>query len=246
MNNPCIRLFLRACFFICLACPAKRVLAQCTVAGPRSGSTFTDDNIIGSFAFSSPGNAAASDNNRATASAIISVLTGNTHYLEASGFGFSIPASASICGITVEVEKSATNIGILAWVTDHSIRMMKNGTNTGNDYNSSSTWASSDAYYSYGGPTDLWGTTWSASDINSSNFGVAFSSSITGIIGLLPTARIDHIRITINYFDIPLALTSLKFSASALPCHSAKLEWSVADNDKAALFKVERSTDQAN
>jgi hypothetical protein len=224
----------------------NKIQAQCTVSGPRSGTIFSDDNSTGSFAFSSPGNAVASDNNRAIASATISILTGNTHYLKATGFGFSIPASASICGIQVEVEKNAANVSILAWIIDNSVRLLKNGTPAGSDYAKAGAWPTSESYYTYGSTSDYWGlgaAGWTPANINAANFGVIFSSSITGIFGLLPSSRINHIQITVSYLDGVLPLSLTNFSALALDNHSAKIDWTTTNNNEETLFSVQRSSD---
>ncbi len=47
---------------------------------------------------------------------------------------------------------------------------------------------------------------------------------------------------TVNYFDIPLAVTQLNFSAAAQTGHSARLKWTTTANDEEALFSVQRST----
>lgn len=100
--------------FICTVFSSHFSTAQYSTQGPLNGSIFSDDNSIGDFSFSSPGNAVSSDNSRASASALLTLLNGNTHYLKITGFGFSIPALASVTGIKVEVEKSAIGINIFA------------------------------------------------------------------------------------------------------------------------------------
>lgn len=217
------------------------VVAQMST-GPLSGSVFTDDNVIGVYTFGSSGNADASDNNRASASAILSVLSGDTHYLKASGFGFSIPAGCLIKGIFVEIEKSASNISLLATVADNSVRLIKGGAIAGTDHSLSGNWPSSESYYSYGGASDLWGTGWTVADINSPNFGVAFSGSIVGLVGLFPSVRIDHIRVTVHYDFIIVPLSIINFSAITTNNHSTDLTWTTAGNDEAALIRVQRSS----
>lgn len=227
--------------FVSIIIYSNNSVAQCSNSGARSGSVFTDNNAIGSFAFSSPGNAATSDNISTSASAIASLFVGNTHYLEAKGFGFAIPSSASICGIVVEVEKNATGINLLASVEDNSVRLIKGGTITGNNYATSTKWTSSSSYYSYGGGTDKWGTTWSVADINSANFGVAFSAQISGLVSLFPSANIDHIRITV-YFNIVLPVTISDFTATAKDDHTAHLQWKMLTSEENTTIDIERKT----
>jgi hypothetical protein len=242
MNATTARKYFILLFFTVLASLAtQKITAQCSSSGARSGTVFSSDGTVFSdYPYSSPVNASASDNVRALGSATLSLLTGNTDYLKATGFGFSIPVTASICGIVVEVEKSASGINIFATVSDNSVRLIKNGTITGSNYATGTTWTSTDAYEMYGGISNLWGTTWSPADINSANFGLAFSAGIHGLIALLPSARIDHVRITVHYFNMILPLTLLNFSALTQNDHSAKIQWTTANNDEVAAFGIQR------
>lgn len=117
-------------------------------------------------------------------------------YLMVTNFGFAIPSGATIQGITVDIE----HYGGHRKMRDNSVMLTKNGSSyVGSDYGKSSTWANGyDEDYSYGGTSDLWGESWSESDINSSNFGVGisvenFSSSRAGY------AYIDDITVTVEY-----------------------------------------------
>lgn len=218
------------------------LFAQYSTEGPLSGSTFSDDNSIGNFPFSIPGNAITSDNNRSTASALLVLLNGNTHYLKVTGFGFSIPALSTITGIKVEVEKSAWDISILATVKDNSIRLVKGGTPVGNNKADGSSWTESDNYNIYGDTTDDWGTSWTPDEINASDFGVVFSARIAGLISLIPTARVDHIRVTVFYITA-LPIHFISFNVDAKKKNEILLSWTTADNDERVLFTVQRSAD---
>ena len=228
--------------FICVLLSFHFSFAQYSTQGPLSGTTFTDDNSVGDFSFSSPGNAIASDNSRSSASALLTLLNGDTHYLKVTGFGFSIPSLASITGIKVEIEKSATGINIFATVKDNEVRLLKGGAPAGDNKAINSSWNGSDDYDSYGDTTDAWGTTWSSAEINASDFGVVFSAKIAGLLTLLPSARIDHIRVTVFYI-IPLPIHFLSFTADTKKENEVLLEWTTADNDEKAVFTVQRSSD---
>ena len=58
-------------------------------------------------------------------------------------------------------------------VIDYSVRLVKGGVISGTDKARApaSVWPGSDTYISYGGSSDVWGLSLSASDINSSDFG---------------------------------------------------------------------------
>jgi len=220
-------------------------LAQYSTQGPLSGSIFSDDNSVGDFPFSSPNNAVTSDNSRSSASALLTLLNGDTHYLKITGFGFSIPALATVTGIKVEVEKSAIGINIFATVKDNEIRLVKGNVPVGDNKALSASWNGSDDYESYGDTDETWGTTWSPTEINSSDFGVVFSARIAGLLTLLPSARIDHIRVTVFYIEA-LPIHFLDFKAETKNENKVLLEWTTADNDERVLFTVQRSIDATN
>jgi hypothetical protein len=214
---------------------------QCSNSGVKNGTSFTNDNSVGSIAFTSPSNAGLHDGNLADASATALIFAANTQYLKSTGFGFTIPGSTSICGIVVEVEKSATGINILANVKDNSIRLVKAGSPTGSDYAKLTKWTSTQTYYTYGGATDLWGTTWSKNEINAPNFGVAFSAEINGLISLFPSALIDNIRMTV-YFNIVLPLSITYFMVETGEDHNAGIEWTYEGDENNGQVNIQRKS----
>lgn len=172
-------------------------------AQTATNSPATATNTMCAFAYSSTvgyspaGNVTASDNVYATASHC-DCCDQNTQCLTVSDFGFAIPAGAVIDGIVLEVEKrrSAGGSGI---VEDNGLQIMKGGVLVGpNKSQYGIDWPSTDTYVSYGSSTDLWGTTWTAADINASNFGVSLAS-ISYVCGATITTGIDHVRMTIHY-----------------------------------------------
>lgn len=217
--------------------------AQCIAVGPNSPGTSASVSFAGSdFDFNNPANCLISDNNRATATPTIFLLSGQTEYLQATNFGFSIPTAATICGIEVNIERSATNLLLnFTSVTDNNVRIIKGGTRTGTNLaNTSDPWpADNDATTNYGNNNELWGTSWSPTDINSTNFGIAISAQITGIVGLLPSARINHISMTVYYLDPSvLSAQSIQFDVATGANHTAVLTWKPTGTDS---FAIERS-----
>lgn len=223
---------------------SPRIFSQCTSSGFKSGSVFLSDNSTGVYDFSTPSNAQTSDNSRTSAAALITLLSGNTYYLEAKGFNFTIPSYAAICGVTVEVEKRASGIIILGSVTDNVVRLIKNGVITGSNKAKSGSWSSSDSYSSYGGATDLWGTTLTPEDVNSPNFGIAFSATIGGLLGTLPSADIDHIRINMSYnFPVPLVLESFDLKQAG---NLIDLSWKTTEEETGGSIELQRSANNGN
>lgn len=164
--------------------------------GPQSPGTAGNNSGVGSIDWSSPNNAKVSDNAYATVSpSPFDVLS---HYLTVSNFGFTIPAGATINGITVEIERKASANGVNN-ITDNSVKIIKSSGSLGatNKADTVSLWPTSDAFATYGSAADVWGETWLSSDINNANFGVAIAVNMN--YSTTVTASIDFIRITVDY-----------------------------------------------
>jgi len=218
--------------------------AQCSASGPRNPGTAKDSTYPGSdFAFGSPNNTFTSNGVSSTAGSIASLISGQTDYLKVSNFGFTIPTSATICGIQVDVEKSAAALLGLGSIKDNHALILK-GNTAGNDNANGTNWPTSNTYVSYGSNTDLWGLSWTAADINSSNFGFLFSANIigffNGIITVLPIAQVDNIRITVSYSVVlPIQLT--QFNVTGNKYNSAVLQWKTGEQTEPVKYIVERS-----
>lgn len=116
--------------------------------------------------------------------------------LVCSGFGFSIPAGATINGITVEIDRRSI---IASSGVDNRVQLAKGTTFAdlvGSNKATATVWPSSSAVATYGSAADLWGTTWSDSDINSSTFAVMVSTK-ANIANA--DVGIDYVRVTVDY-----------------------------------------------
>ncbi|HLC83772.1 MAG TPA: hypothetical protein VJI69_08070, partial [Bacteroidia bacterium] len=147
-----------------------------------TNSPITATNTMCAFAYSSTvgylpaTNVTASDNVYATATHC-DCCDQNTQCLTVSDFGFAIPVGAVIDGIVLEVEKRRNAGGSSGIVEDNGLQIMKGGLLVGpNKSQYGVDWPLTDTYVTYGSSTDLWGTTWTAADINASNFGVSLAS----------------------------------------------------------------------
>lgn len=145
-----------------------------------------------------PTNIYVSDNSRATVNLDAEDYS---DYLRASTFGFSIPSNATIVGIKVEIEKSKLYSVPQGEIVDHSVKIVKGGSEQGDEKGTITHWPISDTYFVYGGPSDLWGLSWTYGDINASNFGVSIAAVEYGG-DYSAIARVDHVRITV-YYTIP-------------------------------------------
>lgn len=107
-----------------------------------------------------------------------------------TGFGFAISGTDTINGILLEINyKSA-----VGGANETNVRLLKAGTAAGTDKSTGAAIGGTVATASYGGAADLWGTTWTPSDINNANFGAAFVC--TGVA--TTTTSVDFFRITVT------------------------------------------------
>ena len=182
-------------------------------AGPSLPGTGSNDATVGTIAWGTPTSIQTNNSVMAT-----NVRTSNgshtSNYLKAVGFGFAIPAGATINGITVGIEKyqqSGTGTGS-GNIKNSEIKLLKAGvigatnradTVTSWQVQSPSGWASTpSAPVEVGGPADLWGDTWSSTDINNASFGVVLAALVTRTGGkgaAALRANVDQILITITY-----------------------------------------------
>lgn len=167
--------------------------------GPNSPSTITNDAAVGTLAWSNPSNAASSNDTYAESVALGSAIV-TTNYLKSVNFGFSVPSGATIDGIVVEIERKASAGSASINVVDQTVKLVKNGTVVGtNKADTALKWPTSDTTKTYGSSSDLWGTSWTDSDINSSTFGVVINVVLNIGIKVNLFADIDHVKITVYY-----------------------------------------------
>ncbi len=188
-----VRTFLLSVFFLGLAGTGW---GQTTV-GPNEAGTGTNVATIGTVAWTNPGYIATVST---TDRAVVTPNAGNiSNYLMGTGYGFTIPSNVQINGIEVVIGKLRES-GSGNEIYDYSVRLVKNGSVTGSDYAQTSTnWTrdqGTPADVTYGGSSNLWGTTWTPSEINASNFGVAISATSpdNGV-----DAYVYYMRISITY-----------------------------------------------
>jgi hypothetical protein len=135
------------------------------------------------------------------------------------------PRRRDINGITVEVKFAGTTAGD----DGVRVRLLKGGSPTTAFQDISAISGQSDcstsAFRTVGSPADLWGTSWTASDINAANFGVRLSK-----LGNTGTSYVDSVRITVEYQDV-MTVTVISGGAltanvnSAATVESGKVEF---------------------
>jgi hypothetical protein len=128
-----------------------------------------------------------------------------SNYLIPKTFDLSIPSGATIDGIEVKFVNRYASVG--TQIYDGNIYLTKNGNNgVGSDHRLTGTpeetyWNTSPTTHTFGGASDLWGTTWTPAEINASTFGVLVQAWKTSGSGQI--AYVDSVTITVYYTSAP-------------------------------------------
>ncbi len=128
-----------------------------------------------------------------------------TDQLRLTNYGFNIPAGATINGITATLVTTGSSNPY----GGAGIQLTKNGTTAvGTSPLASGGWSSGSLVI--GNSTNLWGTTWTAADINSANFGLVLQP-----IGVSSgeVFRIYTAKIAVSYTVVTQPPSSLSFTA---------------------------------
>ena len=122
--------------------------------------------------------------------------TSQSDTLATLDYGFSIPTDATILGVEVHVLKEAASAST---IYDNVVKLIKAGTLAGTSQDVAGAWDThaGSPYTTYGGPTNLWGTTWTPAQINAADFGVGISADNT--TGSAADARIGNVCVRVYY-----------------------------------------------
>jgi hypothetical protein len=116
-----------------------------------------------------------------------------TEVLKATTFGLSVPTTATITGIKVEVKRYC---GAGA-AKDGVIQLTKDGTTrVGASLATATAWPAAAATVSYGDAATMWGTTWTPAEVNAATFGVHIAAQATADDS---DVYVDFVRITVYY-----------------------------------------------
>lgn len=167
--------------------------------GPNGPSTATNINnpSYSSNSWANPNGIFAPDGNYATVQIGLGGLVA-CNYLQGTGYGYTLPGTATVLGIKVEILRKATSANTCALTN---IELVVGGSPIGSFRSEpAASIPTSPTYSSFGGPTDMWGLTTATlnpANINASNFGVLFNA-FNGTSNF-DTVSVDFVRITVYY-----------------------------------------------
>jgi hypothetical protein len=227
---------------ICITMVGAIALGQTTV-GPNNAGTGSNVNGPGTISWSNPGNITTAGSPYPTASI---TTHATSEYLEGTNYGFSIPSNATIVGIQVTINRySSANSGGNS-INDVTVSLIKGGAITGDNKATSTDWPTSFGTASYGGPSDLWGASWTYADINASNFGVALSAyNQSGFSSR--TAYVDYMQISVTYTVVgPLPIQMASFAANVVRDNDVEVTWKTVSETNNYGFEIYRKRGDAS
>jgi len=156
-------------------------------------------------AWVSPGNIVSDNATEASITAATYDSPDLSQLLVASNFGFTIPASSTIDGITVEVDRRS----IIAGSGQDFRVQLATGTAFANLVGSNKadtalTWPSTSTIKTYGGAADTWTAGLTTAQVNAAGFAVMLTCK--AIIANADVG-VDFIRVTVNYTLVPVVAT---------------------------------------
>lgn len=153
--------------------------------------TTSGTNVSRGFdAWVNPGNITADDG---TNSSCNSFPSGQSDYLVAKGFGFSVPSDAIVLGVTVKVEMAETRVGFgvdfRAQLQDDAGTLAGSGKVILAAEN-----GGTPTVYTYGSTSDIWGATLTPAIVNDADFGVRF-----WFTHIADAVFVDYVTIAVEY-----------------------------------------------
>lgn len=142
--------------------------------------TASTDSVIGTINWTTPNNIKVDDNTSANVD--FGATETSTYYIKATNFGFSIPANSDITGIIATVKELNDKGSTSHYAKDVNVKLIKAGTIQSHNKGTTTDRPEQVTTTTYGNINDLWGDTWTYSDINNSGFGLALSYTGKGSI----------------------------------------------------------------
>lgn len=125
-------------------------------------------------------------------------INGTSNYLRCSGYGFAVPATATILGIVVNVTRKSSST---TSTTDGAMRLVKGGAVGLTDRSTATVYTTADVIEAHGTSADLWGVAWTPADINLATFGAAFAAKSTKS----RIVSVNYMPISVTYSAPPAA-----------------------------------------
>ena len=121
--------------------------------------------------------------------------------LRVSQFNFCIPSNATVTGIEVQIEKREQSLNR---IRDREVFLLDDqGNPIGANRADLSFWPLGDTIVTYGGATDVWGTSLTSSQINDQNFGIMLVAEDVPANSASNSAEVDAVSMAVYFTSLP-------------------------------------------
>ncbi len=162
----------------------------------------TNDAGVGDTAWNNPERIMADDDSHANGNN--AAKNAQMNYLVASDFGFAIPSTATIQGIEARFQakdgRNANGTFIQVATRTHAL-IGKDSTTLSLDLETGSgAVTATPTDFDYGGPTELWGLSWTAAEINAPTFRALISMNASSYLSLVAgQPQVDAVWMKVYY-----------------------------------------------
>ena len=161
--------------------------------------------------WSNPGNVTAEDGVYAQSISGGTPWSG-TRKMEATQFGFAIPANATIVGFRIRI-KGKQNSGIADTGNTVKVGLTKDGTALAGSYDSDFAFTTTNTAYERSDgstETNLFGTTWTPAEVNASTFGVLIVAISDGSATIADQVDVVQVKV---FYTLTASVTSGSWKA---------------------------------
>jgi hypothetical protein len=178
---------------LCLGLLSSQVAVAVESQGPVTGTTATQSTSPTQADWTSVTSILVSDDARAAVT--IACCDGLSERLTISDWGFTIPDTAAIVGIQIDIEKRGVN------VTGTPTLKMYMYRDSGSYvlHTVHTPWGNTEEVLTLGGPTELFGHSWAPQDFGDDIFGFLVQLQIDSDGDGAGTIELDHLTLTIFY-----------------------------------------------
>ena len=198
----------------CILCIPQMSFSQNQTSENDPGTMFAVPAAFDNYEWVNPWGASGSDDDYAYF-VVSGAYDGYSMPLQATNFGFNIPAGSIITGVQVNIEKFAG-----ASTTDGGHQLLIGNVGSGDDRRQPTDWPLEEETWVYGGEDDTWGCTLTPAIVNNPGFGVSVCANVVGT----GDVNIDAITMIVYYQPAPPPIGIAIGADGSTPAASAILE----------------------
>ncbi len=124
---------------------------------------------------------------------------GITEQLRLAGFGFTVPAGATVKGYRIDLNHKASQYSGDFQVLTETVKLLKGGTLHGSNAGNASHWPVSPGVLQLGGDASKFDTSFAPADVNANDFGLSLSVNMVSPEGAFGDATLIDLSLTVFF-----------------------------------------------